>query len=230
LTKKLHISIPQPCRENWEAMTVVEKGKFCSTCQKKVFDLTTASDKEIIEVLQNDTVACGRFTSSQLNRNLYTNQQKSSYWLVASATLLGFLGLGNHSSYAQVKHDTIQVDAEINTTVKDSINPNLPHKIKGTVSDELGPIAGVTLYLKGKQNNTYTDFDGNFEIENARLGDIIVVYYMGNKNYEEVVGVKNIYNIILKSNSNENVVVNGGICVRRTFFGRIFHKIGNLFR
>lgn len=90
MTKKLHISIPQPCHENWEAMTPVEKGKFCSTCQKKVFDFTKVSDKEIIEILNSENVTCGRFTTAQLNRNLYTNQQKSSFWLVVSVAILGF--------------------------------------------------------------------------------------------------------------------------------------------
>ncbi len=215
-------------------MTPVEKGKFCSSCQKKVYDLTTASNKEIIEILQNDVVACGRFTASQLNRNLYTNQQKSSYWLIACATLFGFIGLGNHSSYAQVKNDTIKVDTKVNTIIKDSINPNLTHKIKGTVSDELGPLPGAAVHIKGSQDNIYTDFDGNFEIKNARLGDIIVVNHVRNKNYEEyeeVVGVRNFYSIILKPNYDENlVIITGGICFKRTFFGRILHKIGNLFR
>ena len=228
MTKKLHISIPQPCHENWEAMTPVEKGKFCNTCQKKVYDLTTASDKEIIEVLQNNNAACGRFTSSQLNRNLYNNQQKSSYWLIACATLLGLIGLGNHSIYAQVKNDTIKVDTKVNTTFKDSINSNLTHKIKGTVSDELGPLPGATVVIKGTTVGVTTDFNGVFEID-AKMNDTLEVSFVGK------------HKVLHKITSNNEIEVNlnhsfiaGEISVcyikKRTFFGRIFYKIGNLFR
>ena len=230
MTKKLHISIPQPCHENWEAMTLVEKGKFCSTCQKKVFDLTKASDKEIIEVLQNNNTACGRFTSSQLNRNLYTNQQKSSYWLLACAALFGFIGLGNHSSYAQVKNDTIKVDPKVKTTFKDSINSNSQFRIKGTVSDELGPLSEATVHIKGTTFGVTTDFNGAFEID-VKMNDTLEISFAG----KHKVLHKIVSNEILVINLEENI----GSCTiglyttsykKRTFFGRIFYKIGNLFR
>ena len=211
-------------------MTPVEKGKFCSTCQKKVFDLTKASDKEIIEILQNDVAACGRFTSSQLNRNLYTNQQKSSYWLMACATLFGFIGLGNHSSYAQVKNDTIKVETKVNVTFKDSINSNSQFRLKGTVSDELGPLPGATVVIKGTIVGVTTDFNGVFEID-AKMNDTLEVSFVGK------------HKILHKIVNNEILVINlkenAGSCTiglyttsykERTFFGRIFYKIGNLFR
>ena len=212
-------------------MTPVEKGKFCSSCQKKVYDLTTASDKEIIEILQNDVVACGRFTSSQLNRNLYTNQQKSSYyWLIACATLFGFIGLGNHSSHAQVKNDTIKVDTKVNTIIKDSINSNLTHKIKGTVSDELGPLPGATVVIKGTTVGITTDFNGVFEID-AKINDTLEISFAGKHKALHKIVSNEILIIILKENAGSCPI---GLYTtsykERTFFGRIFHKIGNLFR
>lgn len=229
MTKKLHITIPKPCHENWEAMTVVEKGKFCSTCQKKVLDLTKASDKEIIEVLQNNNTACGRFTSSQLNRNLYTNQQKSSYWLIACTTLFGIIGLGNYSSYAQVKNDTIKVDTKVNTTFKDSINPNLPHKIKGIVSDEFGVLAGSTVVVKGTNNGRTTDFDGKYELE-VKIGDTLVFSFAGKQKKEVIIKDFNDINMSLNDNLVGGEIITTGLLKKRTFFGRIIYKIGNLFR
>lgn len=229
MTKKLHITIPKPCHENWEAMTPVEKGKFCSSCQKKVFDLTKASDKEIIEVLQNDVAACGRFTSSQLNRNLYNNQQKSSYWLIACITLFGFIGLGNHSSYAQVKNDTIKVDTKVNATIKDSINSNSQFRIKGTVSDELGPLPGATVVIIGTTVGVTTDFNGAFEID-VKMNDTLEISFAGKqKSLHKIVSNK-----ILVINLKGNLEQCNGYSItsykKRTFFGRIFYKIGNLFR
>lgn len=175
MTKKLHISIPEPCHENWEGMTLVEKGKFCNSCQKKVFDFTKASDKEIIDILNTKNAICGRFTSSQLNRNLFTNQQKSSYWFVASVAVLGFFGLGNNSSYAQVKNDTVQVETKSKNKINDYTNLKTPFKVKGTVSDDFGTLPGSSIVLKGTTIGTYSDFDGNFEIE-AKNGYIRICF------------------------------------------------------
>lgn len=210
-------------------MTLVEKGKFCSSCQKKVFDFTKASDKEIIETLQQEKSTCGRFLSSQLNRNLVTTQQKSSYWLLVSASLLSLLGIGNQSSYAQVKNDMIQVEPKYNNKVKDSINPNLLHKIKGVVSDDLGTLPGATVTVKGTKTTTLTDFDGKFEID-AKIGDTLEFTYSSDRIEHQIIDSKDL-NIILNSIiiGGESIVIVGGI-KRKTFFGRIFHTIRNLFR
>lgn len=229
---KINISIPQPCHENWEEMTDVEKGKFCSSCQKKVFDFTKASDKEIIKILNTDNVTCGRFTSSQLNRNLYTNQPKSSYWLVAGTAVLGFLGLVNQSSYAQVKHDTIQVNSEDMDKAINSKKPNLPFKIYGNVVDEFGVIPGANVIVKGTHKGAVTDFNGNFELE-VYLNDIIQISYIGFLNEEITITSNKDYKIILQPDEDvSNYIIVGGIgmCKKRTFLGRIFQKIGNIFK
>lgn len=206
MTKKLHISIPQPCHENWEAMTPVEKGKFCSTCQKKVFDFTKVSDKEIIEILNSENVTCGRFTTAQLNRNLYTNQQKSSFWLVVSVAILGFLGLGNKISYAQVKNDSVKVETKNNLRTKDTINSNLTRNIKGNVSDKLGTLVAAKILVEGTLNETLTDFDGNFEIK-AKLGDVLVVSFPSHITVKQVIGTSNYYEIISNSTNEDKIIL-----------------------
>lgn len=206
MTKKLHISIPQPCHENWEAMTPVEKGKFCSTCQKKVFDFTKVSDKEIIEILNSENVTCGRFTTAQLNRNLYTNQQKSSFWLVVSAAILGFLGLGNQFSHAQVKNDSVKVETKNNLRTKDTINSNLTRNIKGNVSDKLGTLVAAKILVEGTLNETLTDFDGNFEIK-AKLGDVLVVSFPSHITVKQVIGTSNYYEIISNSTNEDKIIL-----------------------
>ncbi len=63
---KLHI--PQPCHENWNAMTQQEKGRYCNACEKVVVDFTQMSDADIVEYFQRykkeDT--CGNVRSDQL--------------------------------------------------------------------------------------------------------------------------------------------------------------------
>lgn len=46
---KLKISIPQPCHEDWNAMTKNEKGRFCESCNKTVVDFSHFSDEDILD-------------------------------------------------------------------------------------------------------------------------------------------------------------------------------------
>jgi hypothetical protein len=232
LTKKVNISIPKPCHENWEAMTPEDKGRFCSVCSKTVFDFTKASDKEIIEHLNNDATTCGRFVSSQLNRDLIVSKEKSSYWIIATATVFSFLGIGSHTVHSQVKTDTIKTDKKtINLeTTKTEINHR---KIRGIVSDEFGPIAGANVIVKGSTRGTTTDFDGNFEIE-ANEKEVLIFTYTGKKTLELIVSNKSEYFI---SMSEEVILLAGEVVYvglpgikKRTFFGRQIQKIRNWFR
>jgi hypothetical protein len=70
--KSIQIKIPQPCHENWAEMTPAEKGRFCASCQKTVFDFTALNDRQLMEVLKNQKQGshCGRFRAEQLNRTL----------------------------------------------------------------------------------------------------------------------------------------------------------------
>lgn len=85
--------------------------------------------------------------------------------------------------------------------------------IFGVVHDELGPIAGANVYIKGTNRGTTTDFDGEFSIEAAK-GEIIVISYTGKKSEEiSIEQLKNI-EINLKDdliNGNEVVVTALGI-------------------
>lgn len=51
-------------------------------------------------------------------------------------------------------------------------------KLRGTVTDEFGPVTGATVMVKGTTNGTVTDASGNFTLQ-ARKGDIIQVSFIG---------------------------------------------------
>ena len=70
--KHLQISIPTPCHEDWDTMTLVEKGRFCSSCQKKVIDFSKISDREIALFFKKPSTGsvCGRFMQDQLARDM----------------------------------------------------------------------------------------------------------------------------------------------------------------
>ena len=69
--KKIHLSIPTPCHENWDGMTPQERGRFCGSCQKTVIDFSNLSDRQIAEFFKKPvTDTCGRFHTDQLHRDI----------------------------------------------------------------------------------------------------------------------------------------------------------------
>ncbi len=52
-------------------------------------------------------------------------------------------------------------------------------KVTGTVEDDLGPVPGASVVVKGTTNGNITDMDGNFTLEGVKNGDIIVISYIG---------------------------------------------------
>jgi hypothetical protein len=234
---KINISIPKPCHEDWHAMTPGNKGRFCGSCQKNVFDFTSSSDREIINAFQQNENLCGRFLNTQLNRDLVKPKEKSSIWMATASALISFIGLGTHQAQAQGEVKVEQTDRKIryNKADKDTI------LVAGIVYDEnkvprphLGIYGG--LYKIGE-----TDANGNFSIY-TRLGARLV---FRNEDEDE----EDAADYYVKNNCSSNIEVNteqirlvrkshtvGGITTtsikikKLTFFGRIFRRIGNLFR
>lgn len=64
----LPISIPQPCHEDWNAMTPTGKGVYCTVCTKEVMDFSQMSDDEVRNyfLLNAGKKTCGRFRNDQL--------------------------------------------------------------------------------------------------------------------------------------------------------------------
>lgn len=74
--------------------------------------------------------------------------------------------------------------------------------ISGTVSDEAGPLPGVTILKKGTTQGTETDFDGNYSIQ-AKTGDILVFSFVGMKTVEKTVANASTMNIVME---NDNIL------------------------
>lgn len=61
--RRTHLPIATPCHENWDAMDRVERGRFCHSCDKQVFDLSSMTEREATGVLQEHagTKICVRY-------------------------------------------------------------------------------------------------------------------------------------------------------------------------
>lgn len=89
--------------------------------------------------------------------------------------------------------------------------------VTGTVTDEQGlPLPGVNIVVKGTQQGTQTDFDGNYSIL-AESTDALVFSFIGYKTFERVVGTATAINAILSEDSAEleEVVVMGYVSKRK---------------
>ncbi|MBL0334075.1 MAG: hypothetical protein IPP73_01705 [Chitinophagaceae bacterium] len=72
MKRNIHLHIPEPCHENWQAMTPVEKGRFCAVCSTQVTDFSSMSDRELAVFFKKHAAEkiCGRFRNDQLDRDL----------------------------------------------------------------------------------------------------------------------------------------------------------------
>ena len=183
MAHKIKISIPNPCHENWLEMSPVEKGRFCSSCQKNVIDFTKSSDREIILAYKKEDTPCGRFRISQLDRKMAIVKEKKTIWMIAAASLIAFLGLGNQTARAQGKIKIEQTDKkQLNDTV--NIKSTSKNNYSGVILDENNnPLPGARVIIKNTLNGVQTDIDGKFSIE-ANPGDVLKVLYIGYKEVE----------------------------------------------
>ncbi|OIQ18084.1 MAG: hypothetical protein BM557_07660 [Flavobacterium sp. MedPE-SWcel] len=220
----MKVIIPNPCHENWNKMTPVEKGRFCSSCQKKVHDFTNVSDKEIKSILNNDKSTCGRFRHDQLNRDLVIPKEKKSLWLAASAAIVSFIGIGTHEIVAQEPTNTEQHETNNKVLSDIEIAPTSKSIITGTISDETDPLPGAIVINKMTQQVARTDIDGKFSIQ-ANEGDKLEFSFIGYETKNITVNENTKYDIILNT-----AAMIGEVVYKRTFFGRIFQWIGNIFR
>jgi hypothetical protein len=72
MSKRIQLSIADPCHENWDNMTAAEKGRFCGSCQKQVIDFTNMSDSQLAAFFKKPSTGsvCGRFYEDQLGRSI----------------------------------------------------------------------------------------------------------------------------------------------------------------
>ena len=96
------ISIPEPCHENWNDMSITEKGRYCSSCSKVVIDFTNRSKASILQEYlnadPNGEKICGVFKNTQLeeiNRDfeMYTFRSKKSFQSAFVLSLMLVFGL-----------------------------------------------------------------------------------------------------------------------------------------
>jgi len=81
------------------------------------------------------------------------------------------------------------------------------HVVSGVVSDSMGPVADISVTVKGTTKGTVTDFDGKYSI-NAKKGDVLVFSHISYDTVEKKVGDEPVINVTLQEgNTLDEVVV-----------------------
>lgn len=116
--------IPQPCYEDWNAMTAKEKGRHCDVCAKVVVDFTKMNDAEIIDYLQEhqNQRTCGHFRNEQLYQSekleinlatIPTNLPFRKYFAVALVIAFASFGLVSCKNH---KAETVGIMVAMDST------------------------------------------------------------------------------------------------------------------
>ena len=95
--------------------------------------------------------------------------------------------------------------------------------VKGTVSDDGGPIIGATVKVKGSTSGSVTDLNGKYSIS-VKPKSTLQISYLGYKTQEVVVGNRTTINVVLKTDEemlNEVVVVGYGQMKRSDVTGSV---------
>ncbi len=231
----MKITIPQPCHQNWQNMTSVEKGRFCGACQKKVHDFTKLSDRAILDAYKEDAMLCGRFLPSQLDRELSAKKETGKNWMGAAAGVLLISSVAGTDAIAQEATPTEQHADKQNVILGEPAVQNTV-TVSGTVLDKDNkPFPGCNIALPDNPRVATTDSDGHFSIT-VRQGTSLMVSNLGYMDAGFLVTDERPLEIkMIADVQGETIMMTSTIGMlvsvkKRTFLGRIFHAIGNIFR
>jgi hypothetical protein len=164
MKKSITISIPEPCHEDWTKMTPTEKGKFCDVCTKEVFDFTTSNDEELIKRLEAGKSLCGRFKSSQLDREVKLERKSGNSLLPYAASLL--LPLSILSTSETIAQEGPNITENSYSTLGIGSNPiKSIVTVTGMITNESDiPVANAEVFVLETGKSVRTQPDGTYKI------------------------------------------------------------------
>ena len=188
--RQITLTIPQPCAESWDAMTLTAAGRHCVACRKTVVDFTEKTDAEVLALLKRNSGGsfCGRLQASQTGRQLIAEESTNSWrtWLglVLTASSLGvyFSPRATAQTAAHLHGGFRNAEEAVITPVAATAiapEPAVARKstldsqtlnsliIRGQVLDSLSRelIPGAIIRLANSALATSSDINGSFALE-----------------------------------------------------------------
>lgn len=186
----MKISIPEPCHQDWNAMTIVDvQRRHCAACDRTLTDFTTMTDAEIGRHLRRHSgKICGRIRASQLKRKLAVNGPRNFGGARAAAAAAGLLltvpAVGQsvpppQTALHQQVNQPLSEDPISSSNNQSLCSENLT--ITGVVTDDTGePLIGASLLVMGTTTGTVTDIDGKYSLEISRSAPVTLqISYTG---------------------------------------------------
>lgn len=175
--QKLHLSIPEPCQENWQQMTPTDQGRFCNACAKEVIDFSMMTDREVLNyftTLTHDKV-CGRALPSQLERTISKpkDPKKRLFWYWNYIVMFFmFFGKGNGAKAQGGIKPVTEINPLKNMDIRGEmmtvggIKRDDSRVITGKITDINGlPISFASIKIKGTNTGVSADANGAFSIK-----------------------------------------------------------------
>ncbi|NJM79378.1 MAG: hypothetical protein HC854_06780 [Flavobacterium sp.] len=160
--QKLNISIPKPCHENWDKMLPDEKGKFCQSCAKTVFDFTKNSADEIVSIFEKNKTEkiCGRFRTAQLENIkieipeavLYRQTSFRKVFLLALFVVMGttLFSCKNFNNDYQTLGEVVVVEDTIKTKI-DTVEKAIEIKKDSIIDKKCSTISEMNTVIAPKE-------------------------------------------------------------------------------
>lgn len=115
------------CNQDWEGMRPDADGRFCSSCQKKVYDLRNKNTAYFIKIMQeNNNGICGRFRLEQMAQPKSANSNTWKGWLIAGLAILGLNSCKPKKSASEILGKSAVVVKEAETDSSDVLGLVLP--------------------------------------------------------------------------------------------------------
>lgn len=165
MKKSITINIPEPCHEGWQNMTPTQKGRFCTSCEKEVIDFSNKRDEELVKELAGKTNICGRFKSSQLNREVKMERKSNNSLLPYAASLLVPLSLMGSNPTETDGSEKNFVSLGIGR-YSNANNNRIQVITSGKITDAHGkPLFNVEIIVKESGRSVVSGIRGDYQIK-----------------------------------------------------------------
>jgi len=242
MSKKIHISIQQPCTQNFALLEKTETGGFCQSCKKEVFDFSKMNEQELFNYFNKSrSRICGKFTSNQLgslNHPTPLEQITIPKAILATAMLtIAFFSNANaqqtiDNTKNRIENRPIDLIPIKSKVLNDSVY-TLTGKILNKSNDE--GLRGVAVLIKNTQNGVLSDLNGNFSLNYVSKNNPIVTLqfsFIGYVTEERTIELSDnqiqLEEIMMRK---DEVMLLGEVCiVKETKSKGFWTKLKNIFK
>lgn len=181
--KKIQLSIPEPCHQNWDNMSPTQQGRFCNACAKQVIDFSEMSDADVLNyfIIEKSDKLCGRAYPDQLNRpitNLHA-RKLPWYWTYLVTMSLFFSRSTAAKAQGRVNMKTPALKSVFSIMPNNVIQQarvNAGIVIRGVIQNEAShAVPFATVRVLGSDYGVSADEEGKFLLHRDSLPCIIEI-------------------------------------------------------